>query len=101
MQQRKLLNVWYQESRCVIQQAAEATTKASFKERGVLQRGILRQQAPGIITAGPACTETSAISPGISSCCVQVHLKAAQQTNKHVAYVNICQDVDIEIYDVS
>lgn len=59
---RKLLNVWYQESRCVIQQAAEATTEASFKERGALWRAVLRQRAHGIITAGPACTETSAIS---------------------------------------
>lgn len=61
---QKLLNVWYQESRCVIQEAAEATTKASFKERGVLRRDVLRQQAHGIIAAGPACTETSAVSAG-------------------------------------
>lgn len=86
---RKLLNVWYQESRCVIQQAAEATTKASFKERGVLWRAVLRQQAHGIITAGLACTETSAISaewflerPGSSH---------SSTINKHVTYVYICR----------
>lgn len=54
-------NVRYQESRCVIKEAAEATTKASFKEGGgALRGGVLRQRAHRIVTAGGVCTERRA-----------------------------------------
>lgn len=50
-----MLSLLYQESGCVVQEAAKATAEASFQEGGVLWRDVLRQQAhraAGSVTAG-------------------------------------------------
>lgn len=50
-----MLSLLYQESWCVVQEAAKATAEASFQEGGVLWRDVLRQQAhraAGSVTAG-------------------------------------------------
>ena len=56
-----MLSLLYQESGCVVQEAAKATAEASFQEGGVLWRDVLRQQAhraAGSVTAGlSACRQ--------------------------------------------
>lgn len=87
---------WYQESGHVVQEAAKATTEASFQERGVLWRDVLRQQARRSFTAGlPICRETRISN--LYFRCVFHQISQSAIHKKNVLYCHISWVEDIKL----